>query len=143
MSGFLRLPLTYRVARVRSGAIAVCAAVLLSGAAAAPDPVGVPDALRVEYATAPIGLDEAAPRLAWHVPFDRQRAYRSRVAETQAALEAGPLTWDSGRVESDASTQIAYAGPPLRARQEYWWQVQLWDAEGQPSGWSAPARWSC
>jgi hypothetical protein len=54
---------------------------------------------------------------------------------------AGETVWDSGKVASDANVQIAYAGPALASRQRYWWQVQVWDADGQPSGWSAPGWW--
>jgi alpha-L-rhamnosidase len=106
---------------------------------AAPD--AAPSNLKVEYAEAPLGLDEPAPRLAWRSPVARQSAYRIRVAATPEALEGGPLVWDSGKVASDANVQIAYAGPALASRQRYWWQVQVWDADGQPSGWSAPGWW--
>lgn len=101
----------------------------------------VPDELRVEYSGAPLGLDTPAPRLAWHVPVSRQVAYRLRVGTSREALARGEFFWDSGKVPSDANVQIAYAGPTLSSRQRYWWQVQVWDAAGQATGWSAPAWW--
>lgn len=117
-------------------------AVLLALApASANEPMRAPDALRVEYVEAPLGLDEPAPRLAWHSPVARQTAYRIQVAHSPEALAAGDLVWDSGKVASDANVQIAYAGPPLAARQRYWWRVQAWDAEDRPSAWSAPGWW--
>jgi len=106
---------------------------------AASDPV--PTGLKVEYAEAPLGIDEPAPRLAWRSPVARQTAYRIRVATSPEALEAGSHVWDSGRVASDANVQIAYAGPALAARQRYWWQVQVWDGERRPGKWSAPGWW--
>lgn len=97
--------------------------------------------LRVEYAEAPLGLDEPAPRLAWHPPVARQTAYRIRVAASPEALQTGPYVWDSGKVASNANVQIAYAGPKLEARRRYWWQVQVWDVEGRASEWSTPGWW--
>ena len=100
-----------------------------------------PSALTVEYAANPLGLDEPAPRLAWHSPAARQSAYRIRVATSPEALARGETVWDSGKTVSDANVQIAYAGPALAARRRYWWQVRVWDAEGRESGWSKPAWW--
>jgi alpha-L-rhamnosidase len=100
----------------------------------------VPAELRTEYAAAPLGLDTVAPRLAWRSPVARQTAYRIRVATSETDLERAPL-WDSGKVVSADNVQIAYAGPPLVSRQRYWWQVQVWDAEGKATGWSTPTSW--
>jgi alpha-L-rhamnosidase len=112
---------------------------LIQPALAAPD--AVPLVLKVEYSDAPLGLDELAPRLAWRSPVARQTAYRIRVAVSPQALEKDDLVWDSGKVASDANGQIAYAGPSLKARGRYWWQVQVWDDAGRASGWSAPGWW--
>lgn len=101
----------------------------------------VPDGMRVEYATRPLGLDEQSPRLAWLSPVARQSAYRVRVAESAAALAAGPLVWDSGKVAGDGNVQVAYAGPALAAGKRYWWQVMVWDAAGRQGGWSRPDWW--
>ena len=100
-----------------------------------------PTDLRAEYSRAPLGLDTLAPRLAWQSPVTKQAAYRLKVATSREALARGELFWDSGKVLSDANVQIAYAGPALASRQRYWWQVQVWDAVGNVTGWSAPAWW--
>lgn len=105
-----------------------------------PGPQAGPSHLTVEYSDAPLGLDESAPRLAWRSPVARQTAYRIRVAASPA-FENADLIWDSGKVPSDANVQIAYAGPALKARQRYWWQVQVWNADGRPSIWSVPGWW--
>lgn len=99
-----------------------------------------PAELRAEYAAAPLGLDTAAPRLTWRSPVARQTAYRIRVGASAADLERAPL-WDSGKVASADNVQIAYAGPKLASRQRYWWQVQVWDADGNVTNWSPPAWW--
>lgn len=116
-------------------------ALLAAPAAGQPTDTAGPGALKVEYATEPLGLDDARPRLAWHSPVAAQRAYRVRVARSREALADGDLIWDSGRVESPNNVQVEYAGPSLQSRQRYWWQVQVWDAAGNATGWSAPAWW--
>ena len=126
------------IGRLRSLLLGVLAAAGLAAPLHAADPA--PAELRTEYATTPLGLDTAAPRLAWRSPVARQTAYRIRVATSAADLERAPL-WDSGKVASADNVQIAYAGPKLASRQRYWWQVQVWDSDGNATDWSAPAWW--
>lgn len=136
------LPLSGSGLRIGRFRALVGALLLLVPAPAwAADPAGAPDALRVEYAEAPLGLDDPAPRLAWHSPVTRQTAYRIQVARAPGAFMAGDLVWDSGKVASDANVQIVYAGPPLEARRRYWWRVQAWDAADRASSWSTPGWW--
>ncbi|MFV3073496.1 family 78 glycoside hydrolase catalytic domain [Niveispirillum fermenti] len=119
---------------------AACTAVLVLAGCGTPGN-GPPQGLRVEYAVTPIGLDEQAPRLAWLSPVARQSAYRIRVAQDPAALETGPLAWDSGKVASGDNVHIPYAGHRLAAGTRYWWQVMVWDANGRPGAWSPPDWW--
>ncbi|HWT24434.1 MAG TPA: glycoside hydrolase family 78 protein [Solirubrobacteraceae bacterium] len=90
-------------------------------------------------------VDDRAPRLSWALESDddgrRQTAYRLLVAERSEdlAAERGTL-WDSGRVASAETVDVAYAGRPLPAGAEIAWSVQVWDDEETPSGWSEPAR---
>lgn len=105
--------------------------------------------LRCEYRSAPEGIGERSPRLSWELTAQEggaacvQRAYRILVASSEEALarDEGDL-WDSGKVLSDATGGIVYAGRPLRSQQVCHWKVQVWDGGGEPSPWSAPARWS-
>ena len=102
--------------------------------------------LRCEYLTDPLGIDAAAPRLSWTLRSgqrgQRQTAYQVLVASSpeRLAQQQGDL-WDSGRVASDATAQVVYAGKPLGSRQACFWKVRAWDRDGQPSDWSQPARW--
>ena len=106
-----------------------------------------PTHLRCEYRKAPLGIDEAAPRLSWIVNSDersqKQTAYRILVASSlqRLAKDQGNL-WDSGKVDSDRTVNVEYRGSKLASRQVCHWKVRVWDKDGQPSDWSAPATWS-
>jgi alpha-L-rhamnosidase len=106
-----------------------------------------PDKLVCEYMVDPIGLDVRQPRLSWQASAPRrgarQTAYQIRVASSPAALAgstAGAL-WDTGKVRSDRSLHIPYAGPALQPGQRCYWQVRVWDENGTLSGWSSSAYW--
>jgi alpha-L-rhamnosidase len=103
--------------------------------------------LRCEYLFNPLGLDVSKPRLSWLIINDvrnvKQIAYRVLVASSleMLAQNQGDL-WDSGKILSDQSVQIEYAGHELKSLQLCHWQVQVWtNAELEPSR-SEPAFWS-
>lgn len=107
------------------------------------------DALTLNHLTAdsqtnPIGIDNPQPRLGWLLQSAQrgtlQTAYAIQAAATQAALETGQAgLWDSGRVASDQSAYLVYAGAPLASRQRVWWRVKVWDGSGRESPWSGAA----
>jgi alpha-L-rhamnosidase len=89
-----------------------------------------------EYRTNPLGIDVTNPRLGWQMQTDRQgarqTAYHILAASSADILSAGQADlWDTGKVESDASVHIAYAGKTLHSRQRVYWQVTVWDETGQ------------
>lgn len=105
-----------------------------------------PQQLRCEYLENPLGIEETRPRLSWQVNDPRrgarQTAYQVLVASSVAVLaqDRGDL-WDSGKVISDRTTHIEYAGAPLRSRQRCYWKVRTWDQHDQPSPWSEVHWW--
>jgi alpha-L-rhamnosidase len=103
-----------------------------------------PNRLRCEYAVDPIGIGVRVPRLSWidesGVRGDTQSAYEIRAASSPEKLRR-PDVWDSGKVESDETTQIEYGGPALNSRQRVYWTVTVWDASGHAPRTSRPAFW--
>ena len=100
--------------------------------------------MRVEYHSAPIGMDEPKPRFSYRVtpnggawtvldpettPPKYQTARRIRVKETKSEREV----WDSGWVESGETIQIEYEGEPLKPFTAYTWSVEVKDEAGRAS----------
>jgi hypothetical protein len=81
----------------------------------------IADDLRCEYGTNPMGIEVSAPRLSWKLQSSvggaRQSAYRILVSSSRERLasDRGDL-WDSGRVASDDTVLIPYAGKPSLRR---------------------------
>ena len=74
--------------------------------------------LRCEYLKNPLGIDRTDPRLSWKLQAApaagrglKQTAFQIQVAMTEQALAGGKADlWDSGKVNSDQSNQVAYSG---------------------------------
>ncbi len=101
-------------------------------------------------------MDTPQPQLSWQLQDDRfaarQTAYQLQVATKSELLLGGKAdVWDSGRVSSDKSVGVAYAGPALKPEQRYYWRVKVWDKDGNPypasdvtwweTGLMQPAEW--
>src|SRR5947209_6499993 len=94
-----------------------------------------PYRLRLEYLENPLGVDERFPRFSWYLDDARQGARQSAYQIQVAGL------WDSGKVMSSETTQVAYAGRALESRARCHWRVRSFDGQGQPSPWSKQAWW--
>jgi len=103
--------------------------------------------LRCEYTVNPLGVDSLNPRLFWKLASSQQNqsqaAYEILAASSEKNLahNQGDL-WDSGKVNSDETIQIPYAGKTLKTAQQVFWKVRVWDANGGISPWSRPASWT-
>ena len=105
----------------------------------------VPVDLRTEYHTNPLALGTPLPRFSWHLdPVDpaardlTQSAYEIEVTATDPPA-AGKVIWASGKIESNRTSQIEYAGTPLASRNRAEWKVRVWDQTNEASDWSQPA----
>ncbi len=105
------------------------------------------DALTCEHLTNPMGIGNPQPRLSWKLLSNRagevQTAWEIRAASTMAGLQAGsPDLWDSGKMVSDQSVLVPWAGKPLGSRSQVFWQVRIWDKDGQDGRDDRPSAWS-
>ena len=108
--------------------------------------IGVAE-LRCENLPNPHGIDAIQPRLSWALQStqrdQKQTSYQILVATSEAKLKEGKTDlWDSGKVVTDQSILVSYAGKSLASRTESFWKVRVWDANGKVSAWSKPALWT-
>lgn len=106
-----------------------------------------PTDLRVGYQKAPLDVSpEQGPRFSWSISDPtwgaNQSAYRIRLDSSRERLENGTQMWDTGRVESTRSVDVAYDGPSLVADETYYWTVRVWNDAGGRSRESAPAEFT-
>jgi len=99
-----------------------------------------------DHAINPVAVDHTRPTLGWILRSAergaRQRAYRVIVSSDRRSLLSGNGDlWDTGKVESDNSTNVVYAGPALVSGDQCFWQVRVWDDHDRPSPWSEIGSW--
>ncbi|MDF0717905.1 family 78 glycoside hydrolase catalytic domain [Muricauda sp. 334s03] len=86
--------------------------------------------LRVAYAEKPLAIEDEKPLFGWQMKSDivgqEQQGYQIKIAK-----QDGRTVWDSGKVESGISNNIAYEGDALESETAYTWSLTVWDVEGK------------
>src|SRR5438105_3346518 len=103
--------------------------------------------LRVEWRSAPLGIDTRKPRFSWTLRASddnlrglEQRASRVIVATSEAAIRAGRGdVWDSGERKSPEMRAVPHQDLSLTPQAQFHCAVMVWDQHGRTCGWSAPA----
>jgi alpha-L-rhamnosidase len=99
--------------------------------------------LRTEYLTDPAIVAPAAPRFSWVLPSaagDRGVAQSAYQVVVTSVTAGGATVWDSGKVASGATNQVAFGGAGgLAADSRFAWTVTWWDQTGAAAPASAPA----
>lgn len=87
--------------------------------------------LKTNDMTDPFGTDDPSPAFGWrmesNIAGQCQTAYAVTVAKDSAMTDT---VWESGKTESDVSVGITYEGEPLEELTAYYWQVTVWDRDG-------------
>lgn len=83
------------------------------------------------FVETPVGA--AAPRFSWKltqqktVRGQKQTAYQILVASSLDKLtQNNGDFWDSGKIASDQSVNVVYAGESLESSKRYYWKVKVW-----------------
>ncbi|GLB49608.1 alpha-L-rhamnosidase [Neptunitalea lumnitzerae] len=103
-------------------------------------------ALKCEILDNPLGIDVLNPRLSWQLFASEnnvyQEGYQILVASSEEKLNHNQVDlWDSGKVASDNSIHVKYAGKPLKDKEDAYWKVKVWTNKGETQ-WSETAHWS-
>jgi len=119
----------------------ILSSLMLGGACASPLP---PHDLKCESLSNPIALGTTTPRFSWKLDAGQPAARALRQTAYEIQVDADPPAntplWNSGRVDSPRTSQIEYAGKPLKARDRAIWRVRFWNGNNEASPWSEPAR---
>ena len=91
--------------------------------------------LRTNSLVNPLGIDTPKPAFSWQsdakTPNWVQSSYEVLVASDAAHLLSHKAdAWDSGRVKSSDSLDIAYNGAAIKPQERYVWKVIVWDGKG-------------
>lgn len=97
--------------------------------------------MQTNHMNDPQGLGCAKPVFSWIISDDSRRNV-SQSAYRLVVRQGGTTVWDSGKVASDASTGVKYAGAELLSDTEYTWKVMLWDDKDKITGWSSQSSFS-
>ncbi len=102
--------------------------------------------LYCDHAVNPLAVDHRKPTLSWILSStrrgSRQRAYQILVSRNPSSLRRGiGDLWDSGKVDSDNSTDVVYGGAAPASGEQCYWQVRVWDELDRASSWSEPGHW--
>ncbi len=94
----------------------------------------------------PLGLDSSNIRFSWKIKSNRsnvlQSAYEIRVSNHIGSLKSNKdLIWKTGKVNTDQSIYIKYQGKELSSSTKYFWQVRIWDNQGNITPWSEVQYW--
>ncbi len=117
-----------------------------SSVSASSTPFSVAD-LHCEDLVDPLGIETATPRFSWRMLSSAQGAaqgaYQVLCATKSGLLESGKADlWDTGKVASDSSRFVTYAGKEIKRGMPCYWAVRIWNENDKASAWSKPGVWT-
>ena len=92
--------------------------------------------LKCEWLVNPAGIDVRQPRLSWQIQSDQrnvvQTACQVLVASGIEKLKKNEADiWNSGKIASEQSVNIQYAGKPLISGATYYWKIKIFTNAGE------------
>ncbi|HTF96210.1 MAG TPA: alpha-L-rhamnosidase C-terminal domain-containing protein [Cellvibrio sp.] len=81
-----------------------------------------------------VEISQKKPFFGWKISSSNGNIIQS--AYQVIVNKGAEVTWDSGKVANDNSTNIYYQGRPLESSSNYSWKVKIWDADGNESDFS-------
>lgn len=124
------------IGAVISAALVVSTLVGAAAPASAAEPELTVSGLQANARTKPLGIDGDAPTLSWKSTSTARAVMQSAYEVRVGTSAGGDDVWAPGKVQSDNQVDVTYAGPALQSQRRYYWQVRIWDGDGNASGWS-------
>ncbi len=88
--------------------------------------------LKTESLKNPLGIDEENPSFSWQMKDEKTRGQYQTAYQVVVSDGSEVAVWDSGKVYSQESYNIKYAGKKLSPSTRYSWNVTVWDKSGNP-----------
>jgi alpha-L-rhamnosidase len=91
--------------------------------------------MQCEHMDCPLGIDTPFPRFSWQISDLRQgaRQLASQIlvgTDSLDVLNGNGGVWNTGKVDSEAIL-VTYGGIPLAPFTRYYWNVEIWDQNGE------------
>jgi len=84
--------------------------------------------LLTENKSNPVEVEEQAPRFSWQLSATQRNTMQTAYAiQVWEAGNKKNTVWNSGKIMSDQSVYVPYAGKALQSGKKYNWSVQVWD----------------
>jgi len=88
-----------------------------------------------------VSFTDPTPEFSWSFDSQTKGAFQSAyqiqvVSDTKFFKLDAPDLWDSGKVDSQESLFVEYAGKALAPGQTVYWRVKVWDKNKKPGEWS-------
>lgn len=120
-----------------SSAIRLTFLLLLIASSSLAQTIGKPQAIRCEYLYNPLGIDAPQQRISWQLQDSRQGAVQTGYqliagTDSLAVSQGKGNCWQTGQVSS-AAQLVIYKGRSLQPFTKYYYTVQIWDKDKQPS----------
>ncbi|QNK39091.1 glycoside hydrolase family 78 protein [Caproicibacter fermentans] len=84
--------------------------------------------LKTLHMTNPLGIG-LNPYFSWMMESSKKNVMQTAY-QIVLKHEDGTAVWDTGKIQSEASSFIEYKGDPLVSRSRYEWTVKVWDNKG-------------
>ncbi|MDR2954960.1 MAG: glycoside hydrolase family 78 protein [Prevotella sp.] len=108
------------------------------------NPITIKD-LKCENLINPNAIDNIHPHFSWKIQYKKVQmqlvSYEIQVGtDSLELLKDLADLWDSGKIISESSIMIPYAGKELSSRTLCYWRVRVWNEKEEVSDWSDIAR---
>ena len=100
--------------------------------------------LEVDKLISPLGLDNKNPDFSWIIKsedYDVVQTHYQIFVATDEIFSKNSLVWDSGKVSSDESVYVKYAGEVLLYDTKYFWTVKVWTNQSKRATQSKIMNW--